>query len=329
MILLFCLIQECLFSILAVHFVRYAAEKRELLDVPNERSMHARPVPRLGGAAFGPIILLGTFGWLYFYGGLSLDVMAMLIGGLAIYILGILDDVMSLGSTLRLTIQGVVAAGFLFVARDGMPSSHGPANILWYIFLWVWIVGVTNAYNFMDGIDGMAGVQAVVMGVYWIFAQGDSGKAAAISGACMAGAVIGFLYFNRPPARVFMGDAGSTLLGFLIAVFPVAQRQVTISREQCFAAALIPMMPFVLDTGLTLLKRLRAGENIFTAHRSHLYQRLAARTKSHVKVTSAYFALAAVGAIFGHFLADNGFVVLSGALLVEVALFFALSFRDK
>jgi UDP-N-acetylmuramyl pentapeptide phosphotransferase/UDP-N-acetylglucosamine-1-phosphate transferase len=157
----------------------------------------------------------------------------------------------------------------------------------------VWIVGLCNAYNFMDGIDGIAAAQAIVAGAGWAWLGWRGGDAmTALAGALIAGASLGFLFFNWPPAKVFMGDAGAAFLGFTFAALTVLA--LTQSLERAAAGALF-VWPFLFDTTFTLVRRLVRGENVLRAHRSHLYQRLVARGWSHARVTMLYAALAALG----------------------------------
>jgi UDP-N-acetylmuramyl pentapeptide phosphotransferase/UDP-N-acetylglucosamine-1-phosphate transferase len=159
----------------------------------------------------------------------------------------------------------------------------------------LWIVGLTNAFNFMDGSDGIAGITAaaVAAGIATAAAACGAGPVAVIA-AAFAGASLGFLTSNWQPARIFMGDVGSAFCGFLLAVLPLAVRADAV--PEVLPVAALALWPFIFDTSLTLLRRLRAGENIFQAHRSHLYQRLVIAGWSHRDVASLYGGLAAFGA---------------------------------
>ena len=158
------------------------------------------------------------------------------------------------------------------------------------------VVGILNIYNFMDGIDGIAGVQAVVAGVAWTcIAYSLSLSATAVLGGAVTAGAAGFLLLNWPPARIFMGDAGSTVLGYMIGILPffawVEQKDTLSLGTATFCGALV-MWPFLADGASTILRRMRRRENVFTAHRSHLYQRLVIAGRSHQAVTLTYGALA-------------------------------------
>ena len=159
----------------------------------------------------------------------------------------------------------------------------------------LWLAGLTNAYNFMDGIDGLAGSQAVVAGLAWLVLGGIVGlPIVRLLGVLLAGSSLGFLGHNWPPARIFLGDVGSAFVGFSLAVLAVIGG---LAHPRLPLAGLLVVWPFVFDTTFTILRRLRRGENIFAAHRSHLYQRLVIAGYSHRAVTLLYAGLALVGVV--------------------------------
>jgi UDP-N-acetylmuramyl pentapeptide phosphotransferase/UDP-N-acetylglucosamine-1-phosphate transferase len=173
----------------------------------------------------------------------------------------------------------------------------GPLALGWFglIMTFVWIVGLTNAYNFMDGIDGIAGGQAVVAGLGWtLLGWLDHQPLVAALGLLLAASSLGFLGHNWPPARIFMGDVGSAFLGFTLAVLPVVAAQ---HNPRLAWAGVLLVWPFVFDAAFTFLRRLRKRENVFAAHRSHLYQRLVIAGYSHRFVTLLYIGLALAGAV--------------------------------
>jgi UDP-N-acetylmuramyl pentapeptide phosphotransferase/UDP-N-acetylglucosamine-1-phosphate transferase len=167
----------------------------------------------------------------------------------------------------------------------------GPAG---WVLTVLWIVGMTNAFNFMDGIDGIAGITAaaalgVVSGGFWLGGDGYG----ALLAAAVAAAAVGFLVWNWQPARVFMGDVGSASLGYTIAVLPLVAGEA--ERRWLLPLTVAVMWPFLLDTTLTFLRRLRNGENVLEAHRSHFYQRLVIGGWSHSTVALIY-GVASLGA---------------------------------
>lgn len=272
------------------------AAVHNLLDRPNARSLHVIPTPRAGGIAIVSSVAIGVFA-LVVSGQLALSrggtVAACAI--LLVALVGAIDDARSLPSVLRLIVHVALAAIVIATARpwqEAGPLAWTGAPLVAVVVGVVWMVGLTNAYNFMDGIDGLAGGQAIVAGFAWA-AIGRDGADAWVSacGLMLAAASAGFLLHNWSPARLFMGDVGSTSIGFALGAFPLVA-----GRRGDLAAAIVLMWPFVFDTSFTFLHRLVRGENVFEAHRSHLYQRLIAAGWSHGRVSLTYYALALIAA---------------------------------
>ena len=251
---------------------------RAVLDHPNERSSHSVPTPRGGGIAIVLITLGGSAFWM------TPRFAVVAVAALAIAVVSFIDDLHPLPATLRL---GVQIAAALPVALLFVPLVWAPLALLW-------IVGLTNAYNFMDGIDGIAGGQAVVAGLGWaLLGMLTQQPLVATVGLLTAGSSAGFLTHNWQPARIFMGDVGSAFLGFLFASLAV----MAWPNLRLVAAGVLVVWPFVLDAGVTFVRRALRGERLMEAHRSHVYQRLNQRGLSHGAVASIYIALAAAGAI--------------------------------
>ncbi len=286
-----------------VALIRRRALRLGLLDVPNERSSHSVPTPRGGGLAMAGMVLLGlpvlallsrNFSWR--------AVLTYLAAGALVAAVGWADDRRSLSARFRLGVQIGVAviaiAGLGYFTTLTLPFGAG-LHLKWLglPLALVWIVGLTNAYNFMDGIDGLAGGQAVVAGAFWVVVGWrDQLTLAAGVGLLIAAASLGFLAYNWPPARIFMGDAGS---GFLSCTFALLPSLASPSEPRLLLAGALLVWPFIFDTAFTVLRRLRRRENIFQAHRSHLYQRLVIAGQSHAAVTSLYLGLALLGGLAG------------------------------
>jgi glycosyltransferase WbpL len=307
---------------------RWARASGRLLDRPNERSSHRAPIPRIGGVAMVIAVL----------GGLAVAALAgappiarggaLGAGALAIATMSLVDDARSLSALPKLIGHVVIGAAVAIAAGpwplpaplEGVPAA---ALVVGTFGGTLWIVGLVNAYNFMDGIDGLAGGQAVVAGAGWAIVGGVIGAPAVTAlGLVIAAASGAFLPFNRPPARVFMGDTGSAFLGYAFAVMPVIAEP----SARLLAAAAFLVWPFLVDTVLTFARRLRRGENVMQAHRSHLYQRLVATGLSHRQVTLTYVALAALGVPAG-VSAAAGAPGLTAVLAVLVAAAAALLWR--
>jgi UDP-N-acetylmuramyl pentapeptide phosphotransferase/UDP-N-acetylglucosamine-1-phosphate transferase len=291
-----------------------------LLDRPNARSSHTVPTPRGGGLGLVAAALTGLalFATLDADAPASLASLGALTGAMAA--LGFLDDRRPLPARLRLVAQ--LALACLSVALLGSlstwelkPSLSLPLGALGPALTVVWLVGLTNAYNFMDGIDGIAGLAGAVAGAGWALVGVTSGSAdVALLGALVGASALGFLGLNWPPARIFMGDVGSTFLGLWLALVPLffAGRVPEVAGRAPTLGFLL-VWPFVCDASFTFVRRALRRENVFAAHRTHLYQRLVIAGLSHRTVTLVYGGLAALGALFAQ-------LVLAGALSSLAAL---------
>jgi UDP-N-acetylmuramyl pentapeptide phosphotransferase/UDP-N-acetylglucosamine-1-phosphate transferase len=284
-----------LLSALLTWAVREHARRRDLLDHPNERSSHAVPKPRLGGIGIMAAFLTTATVAASLGGGLRRLAPALATTAV-ISALGLVDDLRPLPARARFAVQ--VAAALAVVL-----SSGGAGGLSWLSFLpWpilsvllvLWLVWLTNLYNFMDGIDGLAGGQAVIAGTAIAVVAFTSG-AATTGGlaALLAAACAGFLALNFPPASIFMGDVGSTAIGFFLGMVPLLPDAAPVPIE----VVGIALSLFILDATTTLARRIARGERWFEAHRTHLYQRPVALGLPHRKVTlTAYAGMAAVAA---------------------------------
>lgn len=269
------------------------ARRRNYLDVPNHRSSHVVATPRIGGIALVLGVLSGMLSLHLFEGGVGTGVANVLAGAVAIALLGLVDDFQHLSALVRLAIQTAVAGAVVMTSGDA--TLPGLASPLAGVLTVVWLVTMTNAFNFMDGIDGIAGAQALVAGSGWLLVGLLAGLPdVAALGLLLGAASAGFLLHNWHPAKVFMGDAGSGFFGFLFAAVPLTAPAGAPSLWIC--AALL-MWPFLADTAVTLVRRASRGENVLSAHRSHFYQRLVLAGRSHGAVALLYAGLALVGVI--------------------------------
>jgi UDP-GlcNAc:undecaprenyl-phosphate GlcNAc-1-phosphate transferase len=275
--------------------VRSFAVRRGYLDVPNERSSHSRPTPRNGGWA----IIAGTLAGLLVTGALRDGRIALATGcSLVLAALAVVDECAELPHMLRLIVQ--VQLAFLAVL-GGFALRYVNLDVVTMPLAWlatpfavVWIVGLTNGYNFMDGVNGIAAIEASVCGttLALLFMRAADAPAAVFA-AAVAGAALGFLPWNID-GSIFMGDSGSTVFGFLFAalVLRLAHGGTPI------VAAALPLLPFLLDSGITIVRRVLRGEAFFSKpHRSHFYQRLQQRGWPHAAVSALYGLLAACGGV--------------------------------
>lgn len=270
--------------------------RRELFDVPNERSSHTVPTPRGGGLiivlvclgtyALAPVVCGGRFHWSYFLGAALVAAVSWL------------DDVYSVPFGWRFLAHSAAALpvifnlGFFgeiylpFVQTVNIGASGA-------VITFLWIVWLTNAYNFMDGIDGIAGTQAVTAGIGWLVAGHFLDlPSAGFYGGVIAFSSLGFLIQNWQPAKIFMGDVGSAFLGYSFAALPLLAKNEN-QPENNFPAILLPtavllVWLFVFDSVWTFAGRALRREKVWQAHRGHIYQKMVTAGWSHQAVAVLY-----------------------------------------
>jgi len=279
-------------SYLGVYLIRRYAERRQIIDHPNERSSHSMPMPRGGGLA---IVLIVTGAGLWVMRETDLNhSLIYLVCGLVIAWLGWRDDVHSLSPRVRFTVQGLVAAVSIYglgyfkvVTIPLFGELH--LGVVGIIITFLWIVGLTNAYNFMDGIDGIAGGVALAGALGWMMLSANMHNNFVfwIALAIAAGS-LGFLGHNWSPAKIFMGDVASTFLGYTFAVLPLLSA--TQGGDALMLGTLL-MWTFIMDAGVTFIRRALQREKLFAAHRTHLYQRLVSGGYKHATVSLLYIFL--------------------------------------
>lgn len=286
-------------------FVDYA-KRKNITDIPTDRSSHSVPTPRGGGLGFvttSIIAFIVYFAWNGFIG--SGAYISFIITLSIVASLGWFDDKMNLSQSVRFTIQVASAAVFLFFIGGldtfSLPFTKEFELGYFSYFLGIfWIVGVTNIYNFMDGVDGLATAQALTASAGWIvFALLWSEQTLFTINMVVFSTVLVFLVYNWAPAKIFMGDVGSLFLGFFFAVMPFIASSMTGEHtiSSTFWIGVLLLWPFLFDSSSTIIRRFVRGENIFEAHRSHLYQHLNIAGWSHSKIATLYlsFSLLCMG----------------------------------
>jgi UDP-N-acetylmuramyl pentapeptide phosphotransferase/UDP-N-acetylglucosamine-1-phosphate transferase len=305
--------------VLAAAFVRALWSDRLaglVLDIPNERSLHSRPIPRTGGIG---LMLAAAVTLLVFPGApKSIVIPAVLLAGVFL-----IDDVRGLPVLPRFIAQFAAAIAFLAVT--------GPYAIWLWPFLVLGIAWSINLYNFMDGSNGLAGGMAVIgFAAYAIAAAGAGDHELALVSAVVAGAAAGFLVWNFDPARIFLGDAGSIPLGFMAATIGVLGWD---RGDWPFWFPALVFATFIVDSGLTLAKRIIHGESPFQAHRSHYYQRLIRMGWTHRRLASSAYALMAATSLSALWLRNGSLsikllgIAIWAAVLAALALAIDLRWR--
>ena len=276
---------------IAFWFGQYLVKSSSFLsifDYPNSRSLHRQPIPRTGGLAILGGFFLGSLctSAVYFLWG------AVLVGLLPLAVVSLLDDYRSIAARWRILTHLLAAVSPLVAGLA--PDRLELPGFAWLLPSWLaivlallFIVWMINLYNFMDGMDGFAGGMAVIgfATLAWL-GRADPGFVAFC--LTVAAASAGFLMHNFPPAKIFLGDAGSTTLGFLAAACSLWGSRIELFP---FWVALLIFSPFIVDATVTLLRRLLHGEKVWEAHRSHYYQRLVLLGWGHRRTVLAEYTL--------------------------------------
>jgi UDP-GlcNAc:undecaprenyl-phosphate GlcNAc-1-phosphate transferase len=236
-----------------------------VVDVPNHRSSHARPVPRGGGVGVMAGVAVGLL-----VAPPDHHLAVGLVGAVVLAVVGFVDDIRSLPAVVRLAAQlGVGAPATAVLVHDlgfDLPVALTTAAVAT-----VWLTGYVNVFNFMDGANGLAGLSALIAGACFAWVGSVESQATLLAGGTvLLGAAAGFLPWNFPVARIFLGDVGSYSVGFLIAWLAM----VGVLTTDRFVWCLAPTVLVLVDTSLTLVRRARRNESLMEAHREHVYQRL-------------------------------------------------------
>lgn len=276
-----------LVTLVLVGWLKRLSIQYNWFDMPTRRGSHHDPIPNIGGLAMSAVLFCAIIALVVLEKVTFHEAFVWLFSVSILGIVGFLDDIRDLSTLLRIVVHmmvGVVVVqvcgginrvnlGFMVIEFDYFSAVLG----------FIWVVGFINMYNFMDGINGLAGCQALISGLcfsFWFYLFGQPGEAMIL--LSIAAVSAGFLYWNLTPSRVFMGDSGSTMLG---GAFAIACLELHNSQQLPILFPALIFTWFLLDTSITLIKRLLKGEKIWQAHRQHFYQKLAVKPKDHIKVT--------------------------------------------
>ena len=304
-------------AFLAGFVARYLGHNLEIMDLPGERSSHSNPTPRSGSIAIvSTLLLTGLF--------LSIPATtALWLGGLCLVLaeLGLLDDMLSLRASVRFLVHTVVAVCAVAFLSLHVGTATDPSSWTFWAsgaFCTLFIMAFINFFNFMDGINGLAGFQGIIGGgaiaAYLLLSPGQGGMAA--MAIALAGVCLGFLPHNFPRAKMFMGDGGSTALGFLLAVLALKGGEGSPLRLLAFV---MPLSLSFYDPIFTLVKRWRRGENLVQPHREFHFQLLVRSGWSHARTTLLEASLMLLCACVGGVILLGGLLPGLAALAVLVA----------
>ena len=303
-------------SFVATRKVRDMATRRRWVSLPQDgRHVHQTPLPRLGGVAIFLAFSISLSMWL----GLS-RIFPRLVTGLApamlfriyvpaclIFCLGIYDDLRRAGPYLKLAVQAIAAA-MLFAGGMrvlNLPLIFGSHSLPWFVGLpltVLWVVAITNAFNLIDGLDGLAAGSALFSTmVVFVVSLVDHSWLTSLMSVTLAGAILGFLRFNFNPATIFLGDSGSLFIGFMLSALALEGAE----KAPTLVAVAIPVVSFglpILETMLSIVRRLISGRPIFTADREHIHHKLLQMGFSHRQVVIVLYAVSAIFALLSLFL---------------------------
>ena len=314
------------FSILMVPLVRKMCLKEGYYDLPGERKIHKKPIPRLGGIAIWlgtifALIMVVLIQGAYPFGN---SISAILVGGTIMFILGMVDDTYGLSAKFKFFVQ-IGAALITFLLGVQINYVFIPfADIHWYFGILslpitiLWVVGLSNAFNFIDGVDGLAGslgsTCAITLGIIALCMQPPHDTCTLLC-FILAGAIVGFLVFNYNPARIFMGDSGSLFMGFLLATLSIVGVMKAITFT-IFLPLFVLVVP-IFDICFATTRRLLKGKSPFSPDAEHLHHKLLKVGFSHNKtVFTLLSATVAAGMIAAH---------IAGALRIYLIAVFCLS----
>ena len=290
----------CAIFLLSAALTYAMAHVVRVMDVPNERSSHARPVPKSGGLAIVVAFAAGCLVVFFFADVARIDfrqfwgflLFTLLLAGVSF-----VDDITHHTFLVKLTTQmmcvGAVLGTGVVLSRLWLPFA-GEVSLGWtgYAVTLLWMIGLTNAYNFMDGLDGLAGGVGAIAAVFLCVIALTQGSFFVYATAyALIASVAGFLMFNFPPARIFMGDVGSAPLGFVFATLAVIGANLDQGHLSFFVVPLL-LFQFIFDTSFTFVRRLVRGDKVHQAHRTHLYQLLNRSGYSHKSVSLFHYGVA-------------------------------------
>jgi UDP-GlcNAc:undecaprenyl-phosphate GlcNAc-1-phosphate transferase len=274
-------------------------------DIPVDRSSHVRPTPKSGGVAIASTFLLGIVTMYLVSDVVRLPekpFVTFLLLATGMLLFALRDDLRPEPILLKLAVQVVCAGIFGFFVADVpwlvLPGLGPIAFGAWGpVVAMVWIVFFTNAFNFMDGLNGLASAAAIVAAIaFGAIAYASGAHFVYLACICLAAATAGFFVFNFPNGRIFLGETGSQVLGFVLAGLAVIAARADRSPVSILVLPVL-FYPFIFDVVLTLCRRLLRRENIFLGHREHIYQLLSRAGLSHARVTLIYVALIAACAV--------------------------------
>ena len=324
---LFGLVVAVCSSAALTYVVRDFARRAGLVDPCSERKVHVHPVPRIGGVAIVLAVALAMTAMMSLFGPHVLaengrGLITVIGGALAMHVLGLIDDIRPMRARWKFLAQVAIASG-VFIAGLRVTTLSLPfvgildlGGVVGMLFTVVWFVGITNAFNLIDGLDGLAaGAALFALTTMFVVASYNGLVGAATMTIILAGATVGFLCFNFHPASIFLGDSGSLFLGFMLAGIGLLGSQ----KSPTVIAVAIPIVSLglpVLDTTLAVARRFLRGQPIFSADRSHIHHRLLSLGHSPRRVALLLYSACALLGLGGMLLVNDSAYVAVVLLVI-------------
>ncbi len=290
-----------LVSLIGMPPIIWCANKNGIVDKPNGRKVHKKPTPLLGGTA----IFIGFTVTFIIFAGFSLKVVSIVFCSAILVILGFLDDVYDIGAKKKLVIQILCS---IIVVASGIRvniSEYITQNLYFSLLIDAsisicWIVGIINAINLIDGLDGLAGGVSLIASVGFIFLLGKRGSdhIGFLIALSIAGSILGFLFYNFHPAKIFMGDMGSTFIGFILAILGIISLNIPENPASMVAPIIILAVP-IFDTGLAIVRRAINKQPLLVADKQHLHHRIMGKGFSQKQTVIIIYCLAVFAVTVG------------------------------
>lgn len=311
------------FSYVLTYFFRIIALKKSIIDIPNQRSSHSVPTPRGGGLAIGIVWFTGIT-CLFFADELDTSLFYAFLCGSPLLIIGIIDDIYNVKPYIRFSIQAISAISALYFL-GGISSFHLIYFDLEYYWIntfiaFVFIIWFINLFNFVDGIDGYISTGTIVFTIVLFYLTNN------YSLLILTASLLGFLIWNWQPAKIFMGDVGSTLLGFNFVIFALFFSK---NDDMPFIYSIIISSIFFFDTTYTLIRRFLSKENLSKAHKKHIYQRYVQIGISHKKVVFVSVLLSAIISGVITVIIYNSNFLIPGIIIILISLIIPIIYIEK
>ena len=304
-------------SLILTRFVRNLAARRGWASAPSSHHIHQRPIPRLGGVAIflsffaiTAVLWVASSRWKLDLGFSPHIMWYILAPGSLIFLLGLYDDLYSVKPQVKIAVQ-IVAAVMLYaggIGKFNLPLVLGLPGMEWMTLpmIIVWVLFITNAFNLIDGLDGLAaGAAQFAIVVVFVFSLMSGSYLVPILAIVLAGAVLGFLPFNFNPATIFLGDSGSLFLGFMLSALSLRGSQ----KASTAIAVAIPLIAFglpILETSISIIRRFLSGRPLFSADREHIHHKLLERGLSHSQAVIVLYGVSALCGLLSLFLLRPG-----------------------